>query len=142
LTILVDLVVHYSNLSEQGELLNECLEMVPKGPYLGTPLPIQTQNRLGTEQSDALATAYLSGATVNELAEQFQVHRSTVFEILTRNNVPRRQRGLNDDQLESIMSLYAEGWSLKQLGERFGFHSETVGAALKREGLEIRRRWG
>jgi lambda repressor-like predicted transcriptional regulator len=142
LAILVDLVVHYSNLSEQGELLKECLEIVPKGPYLDTPLPVQGQHRLENEETDALAAAYISGATVNDLAGQFQVHRSTVDEILSRKHVPRRRRGLTDDQIGSIISLYAEGWSLKQLGEHFGFHSETVGAALKQEGVVIRRRWG
>jgi transposase len=139
---LVDLVIHYSNLTEQGELLKECLEMVPKGPYLGAPPPYQFHQRLPVDEIDALANAYLSGATVKELADQFQIHRTTVSEILTRNDVPRRQLGLTPEQIGQAAKLYGEGWSLKGLGDHFGCNAGTVRTMLKREGIEIRKRRG
>jgi DNA-directed RNA polymerase specialized sigma24 family protein len=103
----------------------------------------QVQHRLRDDEIDDLVAAYEGGCTVDELAEDFQVHRTTVMSNLKRRGVKtRRNHGLTPEQIEIAAELYREGWSLARVGERFHVDARTVRDTLAKFGVEIRPRRG
>jgi DNA-binding transcriptional regulator LsrR (DeoR family) len=87
-----------------------------------------------------LVAGYRAGATVQELAEQFGIHRTTVRAHLEREHVPIRAPGLRPDQIEDVVLLYVEGWSARKLAKRFKVSDHTIAAELRRAGVQLRRR--
>ncbi len=55
--------------------------------------PQQVQHRLDSDEQASLVASYLGGATVNNLASTYQLHRGTVSEILSRHGVTNRPHG-------------------------------------------------
>jgi DNA-directed RNA polymerase specialized sigma24 family protein len=103
----------------------------------------QVQHRLRDDEIDDLVAAYEGGCTVDELAEDFQVHRTTVMRLLKQRDVKtRRKHGLTPEQLDMAAELYREGWSLARVGERFHVDARTVRDTLAKAGVEIRPRRG
>jgi len=64
--------------------------------------------RLSDTQRDAVRTLYAEGASVNDLARQFQVHRSTIW---------RKVRAPHDEPL-LVLSMW---WVKNSLVERLGW---------------------
>lgn len=56
----------------------------------GSRGPRQAQTRLSGQEVDALLEARTAGATINELAEQFGIHRTTVMASIEPNHQPRQ----------------------------------------------------
>ena len=75
------------------------------------------------------------------LAERFGIHRATVRQILLRQGVPLRVRGLTEEQVEEAVKLYVEGSSVARLGQRFHANGTTVWRALLGRGVEMREPW-
>ncbi|MBK6870833.1 MAG: hypothetical protein IPJ14_09635 [Kineosporiaceae bacterium] len=75
------------------------------------------------------------------LAAQFGIHRATVRQILLRQRVPLRVRGLSKVQVDEAERLYAEGWSVARLGERFHTNGTTVWRALLEREIPMREPW-
>jgi IS30 family transposase len=90
-----------------------------------------------------LTSACESGAAINDLAEQFEIHRSTVLEHLNRSE-PRRRRypALDESEVEVAVQLYATGLSLRNVGIALGVHASTVRLSLRRAGVPLRQRNG
>ena len=68
----------YLNHSDQGERLQEILEMAPIGPrgaILGTPRRVF--RRLEPNKVAELIRGYVDGRRVDELASEFQINKST-----------------------------------------------------------------
>jgi hypothetical protein len=57
---------------------------------------------------------------VYELGDQFGIERRTVSNILQRQDVPMRRRGLSPDQVDHAIHLYNLGWSLARVGQHLG----------------------
>lgn len=91
-----------------------------------------------------MVAAYLAGDTVNDLAQQFRVHRTTVMAHLTRRNIERPTMSANWDQdtLAAAARLYASGASLTNVGASFGVHASTVANRFHHAGVQIRPRRG
>ena len=93
-----------------------------------------------------MVAAYLSGDTVNDLARQFGVHRTTVMAHLTRRETMRPETSTatnwDDDTLAAAARLYANGASLAQVGPRLGVHASTVATRFQLAGVPIRPRRG
>ena len=86
----------YLNHSDQGERLRHVLETLPSGPQIAIPrTPKQVHRRLQPAEVDEVVDRYLAGATLKELGKQYQVHRTTVSELLEQRGVQRRYRLLN-----------------------------------------------
>jgi len=112
--------------------------------HLGHPAP-DPQPRLISELKAlppasvaALADAYRAGASVNELAARYGVHRTTVAAHLDRNVVPRHPRGLSDDQARNAVYLYRSGQSLARIAQRYRVDPHTIRTALLRRGVAMR----
>jgi hypothetical protein len=100
--------------------------------------------RLSPEEVDKLAATYRSGATVPQLVEQFEIHRTTVLAHLERRNVPRRAHvaKLTDDDIAVAAGLYLRGQSLATVALAFDVNAETIRKGLLRGGVAIRARRG
>jgi hypothetical protein len=134
--------------------LPECLttgqpsNVEPPGPVRPTPAPVrglrQHQHRLETQQVLQLVAAYVAGATVQDLTQQFAIHRTTVLEHLKRQGVARRphRRKLTEQDVAKAVRLYQAGWSTTRLGPHFGVNAETVRKELHRAGVTLRPAWG
>jgi hypothetical protein len=138
----VELIGRYSNLCDQGERIRDLVAMAPSGPKLAQAEHRQLQNRLTADQVEHLVTAYVSGATVKNLVEEFKVHRVTVFSLLDRAGVPRRSRRLSSEEIESAKRLYESGLSLALVGETLGWNADTIRRALINAGVSVRARRG
>jgi hypothetical protein len=132
----------YSNLCDQGERIQDLLEMTPEGPRLPLPQTRQVHVRLLGPQLDLLVQTYRDGSTVYELATEFGVHRNTVSEILKRVGVPRRLQPLTPEQVRLAITQYESGLSLLKVGKELGCSPTTVWHALRQAGVEIRPRNG
>jgi DNA-directed RNA polymerase specialized sigma24 family protein len=75
---------------------------------------------------------------LRELGKQYQVHRTTVSELLEQRDVQRRYRSLSVDQVADAVKLYESGLSLVGVGEILQVNSGTVWQALKRKGVPLR----
>ena len=101
-------------------------------------VPKQSHTRLDLQQIDDLVAAYQSGSTIKELTAQFQVHHTTVSNVLERCGVPRRSRPLTPEQIEQAIKTYQAGSSLKVIGDLLGVDGSTISRTLRRAGLEMR----
>jgi hypothetical protein len=100
--------------------------------------------RLGTEEIQQLLTAYQDGATANQLAESFGVHRTTALDHLARNGVARRinVRKLDDHQVAIAADLYRAGKSLVTVAQHLGVNASTIARELRAACVELRPRRG
>ena len=93
--------------------------------------PESSAPRLHTKRLDALditelIDSYRGGAKIKELAQRFDVHRSTVSSLLHRHGVELRPVGLSPDQIRDTARRYGDGWSLARLAEKFSVDDMTV----------------
>jgi len=65
---------------------------------------IESSNLFTVSEVDRLVDDYLDGATVNELADRYGVHRAAVSTHLTRRPVGRRRPGLGVDETAETVS--------------------------------------
>lgn len=135
----VEVLGRYSNLREQGERIHELLEIVPKANVeVDLRTPKQLQHRLETSEIQRLEQAYESGATLRELAREFQIHRTTAADLLERAGIARRGKGPCDSELQRAIRLYRKGHSTARIGEVLGFSAETIRQQLLASGVRVR----
>jgi len=92
------------------------------------------------EELEALLGGYERGAPINELADQFAIHRSTVLDHLNRSFARRRYPVLDDKGVEVAKRLYGSGLSLRDVGTALEVHASTVRSALLNAGVQMRDR--
>jgi DNA-directed RNA polymerase specialized sigma24 family protein len=101
----------------------------------------QVQRRLTAEQAQQLATEYEAGASIQELAARWGIHRTTVAAQLRQTGVQLRSRGVPADRRAEVVRLYNHGWSCQRLAERYGCNATTVWKVLQRAGVRLRASW-
>ncbi len=139
----VEVLGRYSNLRDQDERIQNLLKIVPEGsPEVNLRTSRQVQHRLQTHEVDDLVSRYRAGAKVGELAANFGVHRDTVSEILDRQGIARRQKGLAPELLGEVIALYRSGSSLATIGAKMSVDAGTVALALRKAGTPLRPRRG
>ena len=104
-------------------------------PFPTTPLP---------SDADDLIAAYQAGATLNQLADHYGIHRTTVAAHLDRHGAPRHddRTAWDEGALEEAAEMYAAGLSLVDVASRFGIDAQTVANRFRRAGRPIRPRRG
>ena len=102
------------------------------------------QPRLSPTDLDDLLEAYKAGATINQLAVEFGIHRTTVAGHLDRHGVPRHSELTvwDDDILRDAAEMYATGLSLTDVAHQFGIDAQTVANRFRRAGVAVRARRG
>ncbi len=105
---------------------------------------LQHQRRLSTQEASKLDSWYREGASVNELAHEFGIHRTTVLAHLDRQDVKRRPsiRRLTNDDVANATRSYKQGISLKVVGAMFGVNAETLRREFQKANLPVRQRNG
>lgn len=104
------------------------------------------QRRLTPTDIDDLIAVYQAGATIRQLAYDFDIHRSTVAAHLDRRQIPRREAKTagDDTTLAEAAESYATGSSLADVARRYGIDPQTVANRFQRAGVPVRPRrgWG
>lgn len=88
------------------------------------------QTFLPASEVDRLVDDYRRGASVNELAERYGVHRATVSAHLTRRDVPRRRPCLGVKEAAEAVRLHLDGVSIRSIARSMGVGRGAVRAAL------------
>jgi DNA-directed RNA polymerase specialized sigma24 family protein len=101
----------------------------------------QRQRRLTPDQQAELVDRYLGGERAYQLAQAFEVHRTTVARLLADNGI-RRPRSLTKDEITESTKLYHYSWSCRRIGEELGRDDGTIWLALKKARVELRQPWG
>ncbi|UVY83217.1 helix-turn-helix domain-containing protein [Brachybacterium sp. NBEC-018] len=94
--------------------------------------------RLSRDTAEAIADAYRAGQTMKQIAQDLQLHRTTISETLRREGVPKRQKGLTLGQAKQAEHLYATGDSLATIGRRLNVDATTIRNVLLRRGISLR----
>jgi DNA-binding CsgD family transcriptional regulator len=98
----------------------------------------QRQRRLTEPETGRLAARYREGATVYELAAEFDVNRRTVAARLKRTGVGMRRSTPGEAQIAEMVRLYESGFSLAKVAEQVGVSTSTVLNYVRRNGVECR----
>ena len=96
--------------------------------------------RLDDAELSAFQARYREGATVEMLAREFGVHRTTVMAFTKRLDLHRPIRALSDSQIQQAAALYRSGEALAEVAKRYGVGVETMRTALLAVGQELRPR--
>lgn len=139
----MEVLGRYSKLSKQGERISELLRMVPEGPVGGVArTKRQVQRRLTAGELEEFSTAHRTGSSIRDLAQYFEINRTTVHAHVDALGLPRRYPRLTSADVKEAAEIYRAGRSLAVIGEHFGVAGDTVALALRRAGVEIRLRNG
>jgi hypothetical protein len=98
----------------------------------------QRQRRLSEVQVQLITTRYLEGATVYELAVEFDICRSKVSERLKENSVRMRLQAPADQEISEMVRLYESGLSLAAVGKRVRMSVGTVKRYVVEYGVDMR----
>lgn len=147
----MDLSREFSNFSPQAKTLARRLS---RGVYRHDRRPAEPRIRdsrgplvrsigmaqtfLDAGQVDELVAMYVAGRTMQEIAERFRVHRTTVAIHLRRRSVPVRQGKLTGGQIAEIGTIYEQGFTLAEIGVRFDVGQDTARRAVLEAGGTIR----
>jgi transposase-like protein len=88
-----------------------------------------------------LVADYEAGASVQDLAARWGIHRTTVAAQLRQADVRLRRQGVPDELLDEAIRLYNDGSSCQRLAERFGCNATTVWKVLQQAGVRLRAPW-
>ena len=102
------------------------------------------QRRLAKAEIEQLIRLHREGASINALARQYEVHRTTVIHHLDRAGIARRRvvRKMTDPSVALAAARYEQGASLALVASEFGVHQRTLARELRRAGASIRPRRG
>lgn len=96
--------------------------------------------RLDDTELSAFQARYREGATVEMLAREFGIHRTTVMAFTKRLDLHRPIGALSDPQIQQAAALYQGGEPLAEVAKHDGVGVETMRTALLAFGQELRPR--
>jgi hypothetical protein len=111
-----------------------------------TPPSTQLQRRLTPSDVDDICANYAKGKSIDQLAQDYGIHRTTIITHLQNQGVPRRRilRKMTDDLAADAAVMYLDGHSLAStVAEAFNVDTRTLGREFRKAGVPIRarRRW-
>jgi DNA-binding CsgD family transcriptional regulator len=98
----------------------------------------QRQRRLSDIQAEQMACRYRQGATVYELAIEFNIDRRTVSDRLKKAGVRMRLQPPPEEMIDEMVRLYASGLSFATIGKQLCASPRTVSHYVQRRGVQIR----
>jgi transposase-like protein len=106
--------------------------------------PRQQQRRLGQEQVDEVVARYVDGESIDALAREYGINRTTVISHLERNGVDRRRnpRKMTDAKVHAAAERYATGISLAAVAAEFDVCDRTLRREFECAGVQTRPRPG
>jgi transposase-like protein len=137
---LVGVLAQYWNHADQMERLRD--KVLQGGTRRSEPRSaVRRSRQLTKDEVGSLVAARLAGAEINELAEQFGVHRATVISLLGRAGAPHRRRQgrrLSPDRLVAAGELYVSGVNLIEVAAQFDVDRRYLRTALPEVGFVLR----
>jgi len=106
-------------------------EVNPSSDYLLLGPISQRQRRLTEAQMSKMVKRYQEGATVYELAVEFDCHRTTVSARLKKAGVSLRLQPPTSEVIDAMVRFYESGLSPLEVGKQLGFCANTVRACLR-----------
>ena len=87
-----------------------------------------------------IAQKYLGGRSIFELADEFEVHYTTISNVLGRRGVKARgMRKIDEATGDLIAQRYLDGETTVELAAEFGVTDVTIGNVLRRRGVRAMR---
>lgn len=119
------------------KMLRDLQKLTDDGPKAGIRPPgrkRQIQNRLTQGVVDAIVSDYEDGLSVNDVADKYDIHRTTVMNHLKRRKVKTRRsvRKLTDRQVKEAISAHKLGEPIAVLAEGLGVDPETLRRAVRK----------
>ena len=110
----------------------EDLESCPISPDPAPRVELKTSRRLTDTETELAVALYEAGMNVDEVANQFGVHRHTMSTRLKAAGVQLRFAALTRKQISEAIKLYQEGWSLVLVSTSARIHQRSGGPLSKR----------
>ena len=98
----------------------------------------QHHRRLTPIQVSDLIARYREGATVYELAVEFNCHRTTVAERLKGEGIVMRRQSPTAETVDAMIHSYESGLSLTEVGKQLGFSANTIRNWLRQRNIQLR----
>jgi transposase-like protein len=97
---------------------------------------------LGPEQVDEVVAQYIDGESIDGLAREYGINRTTVISHLERNGVERRRnpRKMTDAMVRDAAERYENGLSLAAVAAEFGVCDRTLRREFENAGVPVRLR--
>lgn|GEM_PF-2378016 len=112
---------------------------LPEGAVVVTKLTRQHRQRFTQEEIQEIVRGYTEhGLTVNQLADNYSCHRTTISKALNASGVEITIRKLTADQVKEATELYQAGRSLREIAQEIKSAKTTVNEALIKAGIEMR----
>lgn len=99
---------------------------------------LRTVRWLRPDEIDRLVEGYRAGATVCQLAREFEISRKTVSHHLHDRGVRFRLARMTDEEARAAIAFYRQGLSMEQVAERLGRSTSLICLTLKRAGIQAR----
>lgn len=102
------------------------------------------QRRLSATDIGDLCRLYREGASIDSLARQYEVNRTTIITHLDRADIERRlvARKMSDDSVARAAQRYGEDAPLAVVANEFDVHARTLAREFRQAGVSIRPRRG
>lgn len=102
------------------------------------------QRRLSAADIGDLCHLYSDGRSIDSLARQYEVNRTTIITHLDRAGIQRRRvaRKMTDDTVATAATRYGQGASLAVVAKEFDVHARTLAREFRQTGVSIRPRRG
>jgi uncharacterized protein (DUF433 family) len=97
---------------------------------------------LGADACADIIRRYGAGEAAQALAEDYDISRNAVLNLLRRNNVVVRRQPLPKDQRPLVAADYEAGATIAQLVDKYGASYGHISRVLTDAGVEKRPRGG
>lgn len=100
------------------------------------------QRRLSAADIGELCHLYSEGRSIDSLARQYEVNRTTIITHLDRAGIERRRvaRKMSDESVARAAKRYSEGAPLAVVANEFDVHARTLAGEFRQAGVSIRPR--
>lgn len=137
---MVGLVERYSQKSWDTDRLRTLAHLPAHRSTKPARAIVKKAKRLSDAELSTFQARYREGATVDVLAREFGVHRTTVMAFTKRLDLHRPIRALSEPQTQQAAIMYSEGEPLAVVAKRYGVGVETMRTTLLAAGQELRPR--
>lgn len=97
------------------------------------------RKQIQDQQINDIIKKYQSGASLQDIAQEFNIHKGSIGRILRRNNIERNKCvPVSDDKIKYIIEKYTSGISSEILAAELNLDGSTVCRILKRNDIKIR----
>lgn len=94
--------------------------------------------RLNASDRNIVVRRYQDGESLTQIADSYQIAKSTVSGLLKREGIETRRQITPEDKVTQAVLLYEEGMSLKCVAQELAISHETVRYQLTKRGVPIR----